>query len=87
VTKAQKIWGTFQALGNIAFAYSYSQILIEIQVYLFSLIILIKPVYNLRCVSVSLFINIFQTLYLFNVGLVFLNNMHMCISIRHLTKY
>ncbi|PNY04094.1 amino acid permease [Trifolium pratense] len=31
VTKAQKIWGTFQALGNIAFAYSYSQILIEIQ--------------------------------------------------------
>jgi hypothetical protein len=81
VTKAQKIWGTFQALGNIAFAYSYSQILIEIQVYLFSLIILIKPVYNLRCVSVSLFINIFQTLYLFNVGLVFFNNTHMCISI------
>lgn len=37
VTKAQKVWGTFQALGNIAFAYSYSQILIEIQVYLFSL--------------------------------------------------
>ncbi|WJX34740.1 Amino acid permease 4 [Trifolium repens] len=31
VTKAQKIWGTFQALGNIAFAYSYSQIFIEIQ--------------------------------------------------------
>ncbi|KAJ1391506.1 Amino acid transporter, transmembrane domain [Sesbania bispinosa] len=31
VTKAQKVWGTFQALGDIAFAYSYSQILIEIQ--------------------------------------------------------
>ena len=31
VDSAQKIWMTFQALGNIAFAYSYSIILIEIQ--------------------------------------------------------
>ncbi|GAB4862102.1 Amino acid permease 3 [Ancistrocladus abbreviatus] len=31
VTPAQKIWGSFQALGDIAFAYSYSMILIEIQ--------------------------------------------------------
>uniref|UniRef100_A0A0C9RHL1 TSA: Wollemia nobilis Ref_Wollemi_Transcript_21777_2041 transcribed RNA sequence n=1 Tax=Wollemia nobilis TaxID=56998 RepID=A0A0C9RHL1_9CONI len=31
VTEAEKIWRTFQALGNIAFAYSYSMILIEIQ--------------------------------------------------------
>lgn len=31
VTKAQKVWGSFQALGDIAFAYSYSMILIEIQ--------------------------------------------------------
>eukprot|EP00253_Pinus_taeda_P020858 PITA_20858 len=31
VSKAEKIWNTFQALGNIAFAYSYSLILIEIQ--------------------------------------------------------
>ncbi|XP_057419766.1 amino acid permease 2-like isoform X2 [Lotus japonicus] len=31
VTKAEKVWGTFQALGDIAFAYSFSQILIEIQ--------------------------------------------------------
>ncbi|KAK7316929.1 hypothetical protein RJT34_00751 [Clitoria ternatea] len=31
VTKTEKIWGIFQGLGNIAFAYSYSQILIEIQ--------------------------------------------------------
>ena len=28
----QKTWLTFQALGNIAFAYSYTIILIEIQV-------------------------------------------------------
>ena len=28
---AQKIWLTLQALGNIAFAYSYSMVLIEIQ--------------------------------------------------------
>ncbi|XP_062232782.1 amino acid permease 1-like [Phragmites australis] len=31
VDSAQKIWMTFQALGNIAFAYSYTIILIEIQ--------------------------------------------------------
>ncbi|TKY56115.1 Amino acid permease 3 [Spatholobus suberectus] len=31
VTESQKIWRSFQALGNIAFAYSYSMILIEIQ--------------------------------------------------------
>lgn len=31
VTAAGKVWSTFQALGNIAFAYSYSMILIEIQ--------------------------------------------------------
>ncbi|KAL8141233.1 hypothetical protein V2J09_007254 [Rumex salicifolius] len=31
VTEAEKIWRTFQALGDIAFAYSYSMILIEIQ--------------------------------------------------------
>ncbi|XP_027339669.1 amino acid permease 3-like isoform X1 [Abrus precatorius] len=31
VTEAQKVWGVFQALGNIAFAYSYSFILLEIQ--------------------------------------------------------
>jgi len=34
VTSSQKIWRTFQSLGNIAFAYSYSMILIEIQVFL-----------------------------------------------------
>lgn len=32
VTETQKIWRSFQALGDIAFAYSYSVILIEIQV-------------------------------------------------------
>jgi len=32
VPKAQKVWGSLQALGDIAFAYSYSMILIEIQV-------------------------------------------------------
>ncbi|KAA8547037.1 hypothetical protein F0562_003466 [Nyssa sinensis] len=31
VTQTQKIWRSFQALGNMAFAYSYSIILIEIQ--------------------------------------------------------
>ncbi|CAM8973175.1 unnamed protein product [Rhodiola kirilowii] len=31
VTESQKIWRSFQALGNIAFAYSFSMILIEIQ--------------------------------------------------------
>ncbi|KAK1312866.1 Amino acid permease 1 [Acorus calamus] len=31
VSESQKVWRAFQALGDIAFAYSYSQILIEIQ--------------------------------------------------------
>ncbi|CAN6459414.1 unnamed protein product [Victoria cruziana] len=31
VTGMEKIWRTFQALGDIAFAYSYSMVLIEIQ--------------------------------------------------------
>jgi hypothetical protein len=33
VTATEKIWKTFQSLGDIAFAYSYSNVLIEIQVY------------------------------------------------------
>ena len=32
VTGGEKVWRTFQALGDIAFAYSYSNVLIEIQV-------------------------------------------------------
>jgi len=32
VTSTQKIWHTLQAFGDIAFAYSFSNILIEIQV-------------------------------------------------------
>lgn len=31
VTSEQKIWHSFQALGNIAFAYSYSLVLVDIQ--------------------------------------------------------
>ncbi|CAL4911341.1 unnamed protein product [Urochloa decumbens] len=31
ITVAQKVWRTMQALGNIAFAYSFSNVLIEIQ--------------------------------------------------------
>lgn len=33
VTPTDKVWRTFQSLGNIAFAYAYSMILIEIQVF------------------------------------------------------
>jgi hypothetical protein len=36
VTQAQKIYRSLQAFGDIAFAYSYSIILIEIQVIAFS---------------------------------------------------
>lgn len=32
VTGSEKVWRTFQAIGDIAFAYSYSNVLIEIQV-------------------------------------------------------
>lgn len=31
VTTSQKVWNSLQAIGNIAFAYSYSNVLIEIQ--------------------------------------------------------
>jgi len=34
VLESQKIWRSFQALGNIAFAYSYSMVLMDIQVHL-----------------------------------------------------
>lgn len=32
---SSKVWNVFQALGNIAFAYSYNTLLLEIQVQLF----------------------------------------------------
>jgi len=32
VSATEKIWKTFQSMGDIAFAYSYSNVLIEIQV-------------------------------------------------------
>ena len=35
VTATQKIWRSFQAVGDIAFAYAYATVLIEIQVSLF----------------------------------------------------
>lgn len=31
VTDMKKIWSTFQAIGNIAFAYCFSQVMVEIQ--------------------------------------------------------
>lgn len=31
VSGSEKIWRTFQAIGDIAFAYAYSTVLIEIQ--------------------------------------------------------
>lgn len=31
VTGPEKVWRTFQAIGDIAFAYAYSNVLIEIQ--------------------------------------------------------
>lgn len=34
VASSKKIWHAFQALGNIAFAYTYSMMLLEIQVFL-----------------------------------------------------
>lgn len=31
VTGSEKVWRSFQAIGDIAFAYAYSTVLIEIQ--------------------------------------------------------
>ena len=35
VTASDKVWRCFQALGDIAFAYAYSNVLVEIQARLF----------------------------------------------------
>jgi len=37
IGEAEKVWVVFQALGDIAFAYSFSVVLIEIQVQLINL--------------------------------------------------
>lgn len=34
ISESAKVWQSFQALGNIAFAYTFANILIEIQVFL-----------------------------------------------------
>lgn len=39
VSGSEKVWRTFQAIGDIAFAYAYSNVLIEIQACLFLYII------------------------------------------------
>lgn len=31
VSASEKVWKTFQAIGDIAFAYAYSTVLVEIQ--------------------------------------------------------
>ncbi|MCH82070.1 amino acid permease 6-like [Trifolium medium] len=31
VTSSEKLWNTFQAIGNIAFAYAFSTVIVEIQ--------------------------------------------------------
>ena len=59
VTKAQKVWGSLQALGDIAFAYSYSMILIEIQVLIHFLVFLFYIF--IRLVLFHNFIKIFPT--------------------------
>lgn len=39
VTSADKVWRCFQAIGNIAFAYAYSTVLIEIQVHIYDMML------------------------------------------------
>lgn len=34
LSSSEKVWKTFQAVGDIAFAYAYSTVLIEIQVFI-----------------------------------------------------
>lgn len=41
VTANEKLWNTFLALGNIAFAYAFSVVLVEIQVSFHAIICLI----------------------------------------------
>lgn len=41
VSGSEKIWKSFQAIGDIAFAYAYSTVLIEIQASTLSLILIL----------------------------------------------
>jgi hypothetical protein len=47
VSAQQKVWRTFQALGDIAFAYAYSTVLIEIQAS--------HNCYSLNCLNFHMF--------------------------------
>lgn len=40
VTAAEKVWRAFQAIGDMAFAYAYSTVLVEIQASPFNIYIL-----------------------------------------------
>ena len=44
VTPTGKMWRTFQALGNIAFAYAYSMIFVEIQVFYFYIRVCVRAI-------------------------------------------
>lgn len=48
VSGSEKVWRTFQAIGDIAFAYAYSTVLVEIQASLF-----IYKNHNRSCISHS----------------------------------
>lgn len=37
VSGSEKVWRTFQAIGDIAFAYAYSTVLVEIQASYYSI--------------------------------------------------
>lgn len=48
VTGSEKVWRTFQAIGDIAFAYAYSNVLIEIQVTIYNSFFLLLSNININ---------------------------------------
>jgi hypothetical protein len=74
VSGTEKVWRTFQAIGDIAFAYAYSTVLIEIQaihlssilsnIYLLAISIIYVYIYTL--ISLSLSVSVSVSVYIYN---------------------
>lgn len=60
VTGSEKIWRTFQSIGDIAFAYNYSTVLIEIQACILYISLSIYFFFLNLCISNLLALNFYN---------------------------
>jgi hypothetical protein len=76
VSGTEKVWRTFQAIGDIAFAYAFSPVLIEIQATHLSSILsniyllAISTIYIYTLISLSIYINSHLSLYIYTLILI-----------------